>query len=67
MSIKAVCPNNPKHKEFLTTAHVMEAWKVDEHGQFIAVVKGLQTEHGPDPGNIWNCHKCGAQATVTTD
>jgi hypothetical protein len=45
----------------------MEAWKVDEHGQFIAVVKGLQTEHGPDPGNIWNCHKCGAQAKVTTD
>lgn len=65
MSIHAVCPKNPKHKEFLTTAHVMEEWKVDENGQFIAVVRGLQTDHGPDPGNIWTCAKCRAEAKLT--
>ena len=67
MSIIARCPKDSKHKTFLTTAHVMQEWKVDEHGLFIGFAVDLQTDHGPDPGNIWTCSKCGAQATVTVN
>ncbi len=67
MSIEARCPKNPKHKRFLTTAHVMEEWEVDEHGLFIAVKRGLQTVHGPSPDNIWDCATCRAEAIVTVN
>lgn len=67
MSITAVCPKDPKHKTFLTTAHVMEEWEVDEHGNFIAVKQSLQTDHGPSPDNGWNCAVCHADATVTVN
>lgn len=60
----ATCPNDSKHKTFLTVAHVMEEWLVDEHGEFIQVKESLQTDHGPDPGNIWRCATCGAEANV---
>ena len=65
MPITVRCPKNPKHKRFLTTAHVMEEWVVDEHGNFLAVARGLQTDHGPDPDNIWNCYECKTEATIT--
>ena len=63
--MKAVCPNNPAHKEFLTPAHVMEDWKVDDKGNFIASMGAIQTDHGPNPDNIWGCVECGAEATVS--
>lgn len=62
--MKATCPNNPNHKRFGTTAHVMELWEVDEEGAFIRTIESLQTDHGPDPDNIWECLECGAQAKV---
>ena len=34
--MKATCPNDPNHNRFLTTAHVMEEWKVDSEGNFIS-------------------------------
>lgn len=67
MSIEARCPKNPKHKKFHTTAHVMQLWEVDEKGNFIAVDQELQTDHGPDAGNIWTCVICGEEATVTVN
>ncbi len=63
-NLKATCPVNPDHKTFVTTAHVMEEWKVDEHGEFIEVTMTLQVDVGPDPDNIWCCSECGAQAMV---
>jgi hypothetical protein len=63
--MKAQCPKDPTHKEFITTAHVMEDWKVDEHGNFIEQLECLQTDHGPDPDNNWTCAICGAEAEVT--
>lgn len=67
MNIVATCPKDPTHKRFETTAHVMQEWVVDEHGSFISVARDLQTDHGPDPDNIWNCATCGAEATVTVN
>jgi hypothetical protein len=63
--MKATCPKDPTHKEFITTAHVMEDWKVDEHGNFIEQLEVIQTDHGPDPDNNWTCAICGAEAEVT--
>jgi len=62
--MKATCPDNPNHKTFRTVAHVMEEWKVDAAGNFIEVTESLQTDHGPDSGNIWTCDECGTQAKV---
>lgn len=63
--MKAVCPKNPKHKRFLTTAHVMQEWEVNENGDFNRVtVDCLETTHEPDSRNIWTCAVCGAQAKV---
>lgn len=56
------CPTDPAHGRFLTTAHVMQDWEVDGEGNFLSVHADLETTHGPDPGNIWTCLICGAQA-----
>lgn len=68
--MKAVCPKNPKHKKFVTTAHVMQEWVVDEHGEFIKVARNgecLEVVADPDPGNDWTCYVCGAEAKVRKD
>lgn len=64
--MKAVCPTDPMHSRFFTTAHVMEEWLVDEHGNFIEVVtESMEVVHGANPGNIWQCQDCGAEAKVS--
>jgi len=64
--MKAECPNNKDHKQFVTVAHVTEDWVVDENGDFLDVFDGnnCETTHGPDPENIWTCLECGAEAVV---
>lgn len=62
--MKATCPNNSEHKKFLTVASVMEEWLVNENGDWLETTQSLQTNNGPDPGNIWTCAECGAQAKV---
>lgn len=62
--MKATCPNNHEHKEFLTVAHVTQDWKVDENGQFLEEIETLETTYGPNVNNIWSCAICGAEATV---
>ena len=61
----AVCPKNKKHKRFVTTAHEMHDWVVDEHGAFIKDDGCIDTTVYPDPGNIWTCIECGAEAKVS--
>ena len=63
--MKAVCPNDPSHKKFITVAHVTEDWVVDEKGNFIESLGAIETVHGPDEGNIWSCNTCGADAEVS--
>lgn len=62
--ITARCPKKCKSKQFVTTAHVMEEWKVDEHGEYIKRIKCLEVSSDPDPGNYWSCAECGAEAIV---
>ena len=63
--MKATCPNNKDHKQFVTVVHVTEDWVVDENGNFLEVF-GEEGEvvHGPDTGNTWTCLECGAIAVV---
>ena len=58
----AKCPNDPNHKRFITTAHVVEEWVVDKHGNWIDTIQSLETTHRPDKDNVWNCYECGAIA-----
>ena len=61
----ATCPNNPEHKRFLTTAHVMQEWVVDEKGEFVRVANEcLDVTHRPTECNTWTCEVCGAEAKV---
>ena len=68
--MKAICPKNQKHNQFVTTAHVMQEWIVDEKGEFIDINEGgecLEVTANPDPDNIWNCKTCGAIAKIEKD
>ena len=62
--MKAICPKNPKHKRFITTAHVAEDWVVDEHGEFIKSLGATDTLAKPNPYNTWTCKTCGADAVI---
>ena len=64
--MQATCPKNPKnHRTFITTAHVMQEWKVDENGNFLKVTcESLEVTSRPDIENLWHCATCGAEAKV---
>lgn len=63
--MKAVCPKNKTHKEFITVAHVTQDWKVDERGNWLETIhQGIETTHGPNPGNTWTCVECGEEAII---
>jgi hypothetical protein len=63
--MKAVCPNDTNHKEFITVAHVMQDWKVDENGEWLETIDpSVQTSHNPNSDNIWTCAVCGVEAKV---
>lgn len=64
--MKARCPNDPTHQQFVTVASVMEEWLVDENGNYISTISSLQTNNGPNPGNVWTCFTCGAEAKVAS-
>lgn len=63
--MKARCPKNPDHKKFVTTAHMMEEWVVDDTGNWTETLRSLQVDHGPDPDNSWECAVCWEKAEVT--
>jgi len=65
--MKATCPKNPKHKKFVTTAHELHEWVVDETGEFIKDVHCLEVTANPDPDNCWYCKTCHAVAVIEKD
>jgi len=61
---KRICPKSPDHKTFLTTAHVVQEWVVDEHGDFVEMSGGYdEVIHGTDHNNTWTCATCGCNET----
>ena len=66
--MKATCPNNPDHKEFITVAHVAQDWVVDDEGNFINTwCNATEVVAPPHPDNIWWCKKCNAEAIITQE
>lgn len=57
-----VCPNNKKHKTFITVAHVAEDWEVDGEGNFIDTQGTVEVVAKPNEDNTWTCKTCGAEA-----
>lgn len=63
--MKAICPTSENHKEFYTTAHVVQNWKVNETGEFLEVAADcLEVSSFPNKDNIWRCTICGSEAKV---
>lgn len=60
-----VCPKDPSHKGFLTTAHEMHEWVVDGDGNFISDNGCIEVTHKPHPDNVWTCNLCGAEAITS--
>ena len=70
VNLKVECTKNKAHKRFLTTAHVMQEWVVDEYGEYIRTTRNgqcLEVTAEPDPDNAWTCEICGADAQITQD
>lgn len=70
--MKAICPNDPKpndndptldHKNFYTSAHVVQTWKVNPNGDFCEEISNDDVTHSPHKDNTWECCTCGASAT----
>ena len=59
------CPNNPDHKRFVATAHMLEEWITDEHGNWLETVETLDVVSKPTPEDLWLCETCNEQAEVT--
>ena len=65
--MKVICPNNENHKRFLTTAHEVHDWVVDEEGDFVEDLGCTEVAHKPDVGNVWICKDCSAEAKIIED
>ena len=63
MARKHICPKCGGN-QFITTAHIVQSWVVDETGNFIEVVSDDEVTHAPDDDNIWTCKKCGEEAII---
>ncbi len=63
--MKAVCPNNPDHKEFITSAHEVHDWVVDQNGEFIKDICCTEISARPNIDNTWICNSCREIAVVS--
>ena len=61
--MKAICPNNSNHQEFLAGATVRQEWKIDSSGNFLEETNTCSDIiDKPDLGIGWTCFTCGADA-----
>ena len=60
------CPNNPDHKEFAISAHIVQLWKVDQRGDYLDVLEDcLDVSCYPDfRGNTVECVECEEAAEI---
>jgi hypothetical protein len=65
--MKVYCPKNKKHKQFITTAHEVHDWVVDEKGNFVGDLGCTEVAAKPDPDNFWTCMTCGINAKIEKD
>lgn len=58
-----VCPNNPNHKEFITTGVEYHDWLIDADGGFIDDKGCFEARLGDSE---WSCATCHATAVEAT-
>lgn len=65
---RAVCPFDPTHDRFYTTAVMVEEWIVDGEGNWHETVEGAGAVLSrPDSSNSWTCVECGREAKFIDD
>ncbi len=58
-----ICPNNPEHIMFVTTAVVSQLWVVGVDGEKIEVIDDcFDVVQEPQRESVWQCLECGAVA-----
>lgn len=62
--MRARCPNDPNHDQFVTVAHEQHDWLVDRHGRFLDDLGSTDVAAAPSPHNTWKCAVCDADAAV---
>lgn len=62
--MRAVCPEDKRHKTFITTAYVAQEWVVDDEGNCLETLDIVKTVDMPDSGRPWVCDICGCEANV---
>lgn len=63
--MKAVCPNDRSHNQFITFVQANVDWVVNQYGEFIHELDIVEYIDGPKKENIWTCNICGSQAIIT--
>jgi len=60
---KRACPKGcDPSAGFYTTAHVVQEWRVNQNGDFVATASEcLEVTHGPHEDNVWTCVTCGEE------
>ena len=49
---------------FVTTAHEVHDWLVDNNGEFVDDMGCVEVAHSPSSSNVWTCYECGTEATM---
>ena len=63
--MKLVCSADPSHSTFSVNVAVMQAWEVDEHGDFHSVLADLGAIEEPGLNHEYICAECDAEAEIT--
>lgn len=63
--MKLVCSADPSHSTFSVNVAVMQAWEVDEHGDFYSVLAELGAIEEPGINHEYICAECDAAAEIT--
>lgn len=62
--MKLACPKNPGHDRFIATVPVEKSFMTDTQGNMLGVMIDATTQKGLSADMPWQCHICGAKATV---
>lgn len=66
--MKAICPNNREHKEFISSTLIIEDWKVDSEGNYISTTdRCIALGYNEDEEEVWKCATCGSWAIMRGD
>ena len=63
-NMRVRCKKSLAHDHFITTAHVVEEWEVDDQADFISTSTTIETTHAPNEDNVFSCMACNSDCEV---